>query len=146
MNCSRARVAILVHTTAQAARSPTRFAGAPRGNSGRLGCTRAGIEGLRLHHLRREVGSRLLECVAPLHEVRDVLGHANVSMTSRYLKSSTTGLARTLDRLVDWKGGGGIRTPFTHEPPDDLDGEIEEALEPAESGEDKAGSSGWIRI
>ena len=105
-----------------------------------------GIEGLRLHDLRREVGSRLLECAAPLHEVRDVLGHANVSMTSRYLKSSTTGLARTLDRLAEWKAGGEVRTPLAHEGEKADDSSVEETLEPIESEENMIGSSGWIRI
>ena len=111
----------------------------------RAACERAGVEGLRLHDLRREVGSRLLECAAPLHEVRDVLGHANVSMTSRYLKSATSGLARTLDRLAEWKDGGGIRTPFAHEAEEADESDAADGPEAAESEELKIGSSGWIR-
>jgi integrase len=110
----------------------------------RATCARAGIEGLRLHDLRREVGSRLLECAAPIHEVRDVLGHANVAMTSRYLKSATTGLARTLDRLATWKDAG-IRTPFAHEPSDDPEPESDDAAHLADTEEDEVGSSGWTR-
>src|SRR5262249_5778195 len=53
-----------------------------------LTCRRAGIEGLHLHDLRREFGSRLLEAGASLHQVRDFLGHGNVSMTSTYLSTS----------------------------------------------------------
>jgi hypothetical protein len=79
-----------------------------------------------------------------LHEVRDVLGHANVTMTSRYLKSATAGLARTLDRLAEWKAGGEIRTPFAHEPPDDFAPESEDTGELVEP-EGEIGSSGWIR-
>jgi integrase len=110
----------------------------------RATCKRAGIDGLRLHDLRREVGSRLLECAAPLHEVRDVLGHANVAMTSRYLKSATTGLARTLDRLADWKDGG-IRTPFAHEATDSPEPQSDDSAQPTDPDGDGVGSSGWIR-
>jgi integrase len=111
----------------------------------RAACARAGVDGLRLHDLRREVGSRLLECAAPLHEVRDVLGHANVSMTSRYLKSSTAGLARTLDRQSEWKPAGEIRTPFAQGPAEHTTVEAEDGAELDETEGDRIGSSGWIR-
>ena len=109
----------------------------------RAACERAGVEGLRLHDLRREVGSRLLECAAPLHEVRDVLGHANVSMTSRYLKSATSGLARTLDRLAEWKDVGGIRTPFAHGPAEADENDAADGPEAADSEELEIGSPHW---
>ena len=40
---------------------------------------------LHFHDLRREAGSRWLEGGMPLHDVRDLLGHSNVSQTSTYL-------------------------------------------------------------
>ena len=49
-------------------------------------CRRAGIENLHFHDLRREFGSRLRETPGMSdHEVRDWLGHANITTTSRYL-------------------------------------------------------------
>ena len=51
-------------------------------------CRRAGVEDLHLHDLRREFGSRLMESGARDHEVKEWLGHANVTTTSRYLKTS----------------------------------------------------------
>jgi integrase len=42
---------------------------------------------LHFHDLRHEAGSRLLEHGWPLHHVRDMLGHANVSQTSTYLNA-----------------------------------------------------------
>ncbi len=49
---------------------------------------RAGIHELHFHDLRREFASRLMESGAAEHDVRDWLGHANITTTSRYLSSS----------------------------------------------------------
>ena len=65
----------------------------------RAACRRAGIEGLRFHDLRRECACRLMESKAPLHDVREFLGHADVSTTSRYLKSAPVRLAEALERM-----------------------------------------------
>ena len=46
------------------------------------------ISELHFHDLRRELASTLRESGAPDHIVADVLGHANISTTSRYLKAS----------------------------------------------------------
>ena len=55
--------------------------------------------GLHLHDLRREFASRLLEASADLAAVQSFLGHASVTTTSRYLKSTPTRLARALALL-----------------------------------------------
>jgi integrase len=58
-------------------------------------CERSGVKGLIFHDLRREFGSRLLETPGVAdHDVRDWLGHANITTTSRYL--ATTGIRRQL--------------------------------------------------
>ncbi len=62
----------------------------------RSACERSGISGLRFHDLRREFACRLLESRAELHDVRDFLGHANITTTSRYLRSTTLRLERAL--------------------------------------------------
>jgi integrase len=62
----------------------------------RATCGRAGIYDLHFHDLRREFGSRLLESGASEHDVRDFLGHANLTSTSRYLKSTPLRLERAL--------------------------------------------------
>ena len=49
--------------------------------------------------LRREFACRLLESSADLHDVRDFLGHANITTTSRYLRSSPVRLAEALERM-----------------------------------------------
>jgi integrase len=65
----------------------------------RATCRRAGITGLHFHDLRREFGSRLLESGASQHDVKDFLGHANITTTSRYLKSTPLRLEKALERM-----------------------------------------------
>ena len=68
----------------------------------KLTCQRAEITGLRFHDLRREFASQLLEASGVSgHEVRDWLGHANISMTSRYLSLTGVGLQNTLKKFED---------------------------------------------
>ena len=43
--------------------------------------------------------SRLLESSADLHDVRDCLGHANITTTSRYVRSTPVRLAQALERM-----------------------------------------------
>ncbi len=62
-------------------------------------CRRAGIHDLHFHDLRREFACRLLESSADLHDVRDFLGHANITTTSRYLRSAPVRLAEALQRM-----------------------------------------------
>jgi integrase len=66
----------------------------------RSACQRAEIVGLHFHDLRREFACRLLESRAELHDVRDFLGHANITTTSRYLRSTSLRLERAL-RLLE---------------------------------------------
>jgi integrase len=54
---------------------------------------------LHLHDLRRECGSRLLEAGVGIHEVREWLGHRDISTTGRYLAITGTSLQRALARL-----------------------------------------------
>ena len=58
----------------------------------RKNCERAGIDRINAHALRHTAASLALEGGAPLHHVRDLLGHSSVLVTSRYLHiaSSTT--------------------------------------------------------
>jgi len=59
-------------------------------------CAKAGIRDLHVHDLRREFACRLLESSADLHDVKDFLGHANITTTSTYLKSTPVRLASGL--------------------------------------------------
>ena len=62
-------------------------------------CRRAGIGDLQVRDLRREFGSRLRESGASDHDVRDFLGHANITTTSRYLASTPLRLEKALANL-----------------------------------------------
>jgi integrase len=53
---------------------------------------------LHFHDLRREFGSRVLESGSSTLEARDLLGHANISQTSTYLKSTATKLELAIER------------------------------------------------
>ena len=65
----------------------------------RATCRRAGIADLHFHDLRREFTCRLIESSAELHDVRDFLGHANITTTSRYLRSAPVRLVEALQRM-----------------------------------------------
>ena len=56
-------------------------------------------EDLHFHDLRREFACRLMESSADLHDVRDFLGHANITTTSRYVRSTPVRLAQALERM-----------------------------------------------
>ena len=62
-------------------------------------CRRAAISGLQIRDLRREFASRLRESGASDHDVRDFLGHANITTTSRYLASTPLRLEQALANL-----------------------------------------------
>lgn len=64
-------------------------------------CAAATIADLHFHDLRRELASTLRESGAPDHIVADVLGHANISTTSQYLKASRAGLKTYMQRLEE---------------------------------------------
>ncbi len=70
--------------------------------------------GLHFHDLRRQFACTLLESSANLHDVRDFLGHADITTTSRYLATSPERLARALERLE--ADDDSIRTPFAQSP------------------------------
>ncbi|MDP7213438.1 MAG: site-specific integrase [Dehalococcoidia bacterium] len=64
-------------------------------------CRRAGISELHFHDLRREFACGLLEGRrgrADLSVVREFLGHANITTTSRYLKTTTTRMREALEQ------------------------------------------------
>lgn len=70
----------------------------------RATCWRAKITDLHFHDLRREFASRLLESGAADHDVRDWLGHANITTTSRYLATTRTRLQHVLKRFEESRG------------------------------------------
>lgn len=70
----------------------------------RAACRRANVAGLHFHDLRREFASRLLESGAANHDVRDWLGHANITTTSRYLSTTRTRLQKVSRQFEEHRG------------------------------------------
>lgn len=100
----------------------------------RTTCAKAGLADLHVHDLRREFACRLLESRAELHDVRDFLGHANITTTSRYLRSTPLRLERALS-LFEADEARRFPTRFPHRagpPADDDSLESDEVLEDEE--------------
>jgi integrase len=54
---------------------------------------------LHFHDLRHEAGSRWLEAGMPLHHVKEMLGHANISQTDTYLNAGRMALHDSIKRF-----------------------------------------------
>jgi integrase len=57
-------------------------------------CKSAKVHDLHLHDLRAEFASQLSESKVSVEQVRDALGHSNISMTSTYLRSHAKSLTK----------------------------------------------------
>ena len=68
---------------------------------------------LHFHDLRHEAGSRWLEAGMPLHHVKEMLGHANISQTDTYLNAGRFALHESMQRLDEARRGN----PVANEPP-----------------------------
>ena len=103
--------------------------GGDRGRGGRpawaLACQRARVAGLHFHDLRREFACRLLESSADLHDVRDFLGHANITTTSRYLQSTPARLERVQARMEEAVSAHGSHTDAKQPLPETPEGTSE---------------------
>jgi len=80
-------------------------------------CRRAGITGLHFHDLRRSFACALLESGAALHDVRDVLGHTDITTTSKYLAATPVRLRAALDRLEGAADAADTPEPTPAQPP-----------------------------
>ena len=60
---------------------------------------------LHFHDLRREAGSRWLDGGVPLQVIRDWLGHANISQTSKYLEATFAGQHEAMRAYERRRGG-----------------------------------------
>ena len=72
---------------------------------------------LHFHDLRREAGSRWHEGGFQLHEVRDLLGHANVSQTDTYLSARIAGLQESMKRFDAARGKSVAKTTAIEQRP-----------------------------
>ena len=62
-------------------------------------CEHAGIEDFRIHDLRHTCAAWLVSAGAPLAEVRDLLGHASITMTERYAHLAPDNVRAAVARL-----------------------------------------------
>lgn len=75
---------------------------------GKLAATsRAALKAINLkfHDWRHEAGSRWLEAGMPLHHVKEILGHANISQTDTYLNAGRVALQESMKRFDAARGG-----------------------------------------
>ena len=91
----------------------------------RKACARAQITDLHFHDLRREAASRLLEGGVPEQYVQQILGHADLTTTSRYLATTRKGLQQVMERYAarvqtraNFSETGGSQRPSTAVEPD----------------------------
>ncbi len=62
-------------------------------------CAKAGLDGVQLRDLRHEAGSRFEEAGVPVTFVSKILGHTNLTTTSRYLNIHRRGLHAAMEKL-----------------------------------------------
>jgi integrase len=65
----------------------------------------AGLKGLQLRDLRHESGSRFAEAGVPISYVSKMLGHTNLTTTSRYLNIHRPGLQVAMKKLEEHRSG-----------------------------------------
>jgi integrase len=66
---------------------------------------------LHFHDLRHEAGSRWLEAGMPLHHIKEILGHRNISQTDTYLNASRVALQESMKRFDALRGKPVANTP-----------------------------------
>jgi len=72
---------------------------------------------LHFHDLRHEAGSRWLEAGMPLHHIKELLGHANISQTDTYLNAGRLALQDSMKRFDAARGKTVANKPPTENRP-----------------------------
>ncbi|MEJ2008859.1 MAG: site-specific integrase [Acidobacteriota bacterium] len=71
----------------------------------RRACKKAGVENLRLHDLRHDFASNLLQSGVDIYTVRELLGHKDLRMTVRYCHLPPENLRQAVS-VLDAKESG----------------------------------------
>lgn len=87
-------------------------------------CDRAGLKGFQLRDLRHEAGSRFEEAGVPVTFVSKILGHTNLSTTSRYLNIHLRGLHSAMQKLEEHRPA--VAQPL-HKPDEDAQAGVPQA-------------------
>lgn len=72
---------------------------------------------LHFHDLRHEAGSRWLEAGMPLHHIKEILGHRNISQTDTYLNAGRVALQESMKRFDAGRGKPVAKLPTTDQRP-----------------------------
>jgi integrase len=72
---------------------------------------------LHFHDLRHEAGSRWLEAGMPLHHVKELLGHTNISQIDTYLNAGRIALQESMKRVDAARGKFVAKLPATEHRP-----------------------------
>ena len=77
----------------------------------REACRIARIDDFRFHDLRHTFASNLLLSGSSLKDVKEIIGHSDLSMTDRYSHITTEHMTSRLDRLAEhYLNGKGVKT------------------------------------
>lgn len=74
-------------------------------------CRAAGIEDFRIHDLRHTCAAWLVSAGVPLPEVRDLLGHASITMTERYAHLAPDNVRRAVSQIEGLSRSGHAGDP-----------------------------------
>ena len=72
-------------------------------------CEAAKVHDLHLHDLRAEFASQLSESKVSVEQVRDALGHSNISMTNTYLRSHKKALRQAYKQRTAHRARQGMK-------------------------------------
>lgn len=64
-------------------------------------CVCAGVTPIRIHDLRHTFGTRLAEAGEPLHRIAELMGHADIRTTQRYVHAAAIGTHAAVERLAN---------------------------------------------
>jgi integrase len=65
-----------------------------------IACRRAGISGYRIHDMRHTCAAWLVTAGVAMPEIRDLLGHSNLTMTEKYAHLAPENVRAAVDRLA----------------------------------------------